>query len=60
VVREKERAVVGMGGGQGMKGACTKSEVPLLITESTVKAYKGGASPFTAPSEFLVLKVDFL
>jgi hypothetical protein len=43
-----------------MKGACTKSEVPLLITKGAVEAYKGGTLPFTTPSEFLVLKVDFL
>jgi hypothetical protein len=52
--------VVGVGGRQGMKGAYTKSEVPLLTTESTVEAYKGGTSPFTTPSEFSVLKVDLL
>jgi hypothetical protein len=60
VVREKERAVVRVGGRQGMKGACTKSEVPLLVTESTVETYKGGAAPFIAPSEFSVLKADLL
>jgi hypothetical protein len=60
LVREEERVVVGVGGRQGMQGECIKSEVPILITKSTVEVYKGGTMPFNTPSEFPVLKADFL
>jgi hypothetical protein len=49
-----------VGAGEGMQGASIKSQVPILVTEDSVKADEGGAAPFVAPRELPILKVDFL
>jgi hypothetical protein len=61
--KEKEKDEL-KGGCQRLEIVCmdffAKSEVPILITESTVEAYKGGMAPFNTPSKFSVLKAVFL
>jgi hypothetical protein len=60
LVREKERAVVRVGGGERVQGASVEGEVPALIAEDTVKTNKGRAAPLVTPRELPILEVDFL